>query len=221
MTELATNPRVFIRSLATRGATGGLARAALDAVDILDAGGFRTIIIETVGVGQDEVEIATASTTTVVVSAPGLGDDIQALKAGMLEIADIHVVSKCDRKDAYRTIADLKQMLAAGARLVETPEWRVPVIGVSAVADEGLDTLVEALLRHQTISSNGSGDARRARIAEFRISKTAELLVLDRLRKKLKPLCAEFAPEVIERRRDPYTVASQLIQLKGEMDLYE
>ena len=94
MSELGTDPGVFIRSMATHGATGGMARAAMDAVDILDVAGYDTIIIETVGVGQDEVEIARASHTTIVVSAPGLGDEIQAIKAGMLEIADIHVVSK-------------------------------------------------------------------------------------------------------------------------------
>ena len=115
MSDLALDPGIFIRSMATRGETGGLARATLDAVDILDVAGFDTIIIETVGVGQDEVEIARAAHTTVVVSAPGLGDEIQAIKAGILEIADIHVVSKCDRPDSNRTITDLKHMLALGA----------------------------------------------------------------------------------------------------------
>lgn len=114
MTELANDSGVFIRSMATRGATGGMARAALDAVDLMDVAGYRTIILETVGVGQDEVEVAHASDTTVVVSAPGLGDEIQAIKAGVLEIADIHVVSKCDRDDADRTLTDLKQMLTLG-----------------------------------------------------------------------------------------------------------
>jgi LAO/AO transport system kinase len=97
MTDLVLDPNVFIRSMATHGAVGGMAHAALDVVDILDLAGFDKIIIETVGVGQDEVEIAKSSHTTVVVSAPGLGDEIQAIKAGILEIADIHVVSKCDR----------------------------------------------------------------------------------------------------------------------------
>jgi LAO/AO transport system kinase len=106
MSELGLDSGVYIRSMATRGAVGGMARAALDAVDILDVAGFDPVIVETVGVGQDEVEIARASHTTVVVSAPGLGDEVQAIKAGMLEIADIHVVSKCDRSDANRTIMD-------------------------------------------------------------------------------------------------------------------
>ena len=100
MGDVCGDPGVFVRSMATRGALGGLARGTLDAVDILDAAGYEIVIIETVGVGQDEVDVARAAHTTVVVSAPGLGDDIQAIKAGILEIADIHVVSKCDRPDA-------------------------------------------------------------------------------------------------------------------------
>ena len=108
MSDLGGDPGVFVRSMATRGALGGLANGTLEAVDVLDAAGFDMVVIETVGVGQDEVEVARAAHTTVVVSAPGLGDDIQAIKAGILEIADIHAVSKCDRPDANRTIADLK-----------------------------------------------------------------------------------------------------------------
>ena len=114
MGDLGGDPGVFVRSMATRGALGGLARGTLEAVDVLDAAGYDIVVIETVGVGQDEVDVARAAHTTVVVSAPGLGDDIQAIKAGILEIADIHVVSKCDRPDANRTIADLKKH--AGAR---------------------------------------------------------------------------------------------------------
>jgi GTPase len=116
MGELAGDPGVYVRSMATRGALGGLARGTLEAVDVLDAAGFDVVMIETVGVGQDEVDVARAAHTTVVVSAPGLGDDIQAIKAGILEIADIHVVSKCDKPDANRTIADLKNMLALGLK---------------------------------------------------------------------------------------------------------
>jgi len=123
MGELAGDPGIFVRSMATRGALGGLAKGTLEAVDVLDAAGFDIVIIETVGVGQDEVDVARAAHTTVVVSAPGLGDDIQAIKAGILEIADIHVVSKCDRPDANRTIADLKMMLALGLTQMDTEKW--------------------------------------------------------------------------------------------------
>src|SRR5690348_3446801 len=181
MTEMASDPGVYIRSMATHGATGGLARAALDAVDILDVAGFDTIIIETVGVGQDEVEIARASHTTIVVSAPGLGDEVQAIKAGILEIADIHVVSKCDRNDANRTLVDLKQMLMLGATEVAAGAWTIPVIGTSAVSGEGLDELATALARHRGVAfATDAGARRRHSIADFRLRKTAEALVLER-----------------------------------------
>ena len=179
MGELGGDPGVFVRSMATRGALGGLARGTLEAVDILDAAGFDVVMIETVGVGQDEVDVARAAHTTVVVSAPGLGDDIQAIKAGILEIADIHVVSKCDRPDANRTIADLKNMLALGltfesagqkksgsemhfpdaavgfesarqGKYISDPDfWRPTVIATSALRDEGIAELLAAIDRHR------------------------------------------------------------------------
>ena len=179
MNELGGDPGVFVRSMATRGALGGLAAGALEAVDVLDAAGFDMVIIETVGVGQDEVEVARAAHTTVVVSAPGLGDDIQAIKAGILEIADIHAVSKSDRPDANKTIADLKMMLMlgltqldrsvsevqppvsevqlpetaprarAGSCTSDTVAWRPPVIATSALRGQGVDELLAAIDRHR------------------------------------------------------------------------
>ena len=174
MADLALDAGVYIRSMATRGAMGGMARAALDAVDILDVAGFGTIIIETVGVGQDEVEIARASHTTIVVSAPGLGDEIQAIKAGILEIADIHVVSKCDRSDANRTLTDLKSMLALGTVGKDKPEWTIPVIGVSSFSGEGFDDLIKAIDRHRHIAfETETGRQRQLSIARFRLQKPA------------------------------------------------
>ena len=125
MLDLSGDPGVFIRSMATRGALGGLARATLDVVDVLDAAGFDVVVIETVGVGQDEVDIVQAAHSVIVVSAPGLGDEIQAIKAGVLEIADIHVVSKCDRPEANETVADLRAMLRLGTLGRETASsWK-------------------------------------------------------------------------------------------------
>jgi LAO/AO transport system kinase len=212
MTELANDPGVYIRSMATRGATGGMARAALDACDILDVGGYGTIIIETVGVGQDEVEIAKASDTTVVVSAPGLGDEIQAIKAGVLEIADIHVVSKCDRDDANRTLVDLKQMLTLGALTQPKTDWKIPVIGVSAFNGEGLTSLLDAITRHWQLSQGTElGRRRRGRIADFRLQKTAETVLLERFHRASNGVRAGFASELAERTSDPYTMAQQLV----------
>ncbi len=212
MTEMAVDPGVYIRSMATHGATGGLARAALDAVDILDVAGFDTVIIETVGVGQDEVEIARASHTTVVMSAPGLGDEVQAIKAGILEIADIHVVSKCDRSDANRTLVDLKQMLMLGLAGAAPADWAVPVIGTSAISGEGLDELVTALGRHRHVAfETASGTARRLAIANFRLRKTAEDLLLARFGAAATEAGAALAPKLLRREADPYSLANELI----------
>jgi LAO/AO transport system kinase len=212
MTEMASDPGVYIRSMATRGETGGLARAALDAVDILDVAGFDTVIIETVGVGQDEVEIARASHTTVVVSAPGLGDEVQAIKAGILEIADIHVVSKCDRSDANRTLVDLKQMLMLGMTGAAAADWAVPVIGTSAISGEGLDDLAAALGRHRAVAfETAAGIKRRLAIADFRLRKTAENLVLVRFGDIFAQAGAALAARLLRRETDPYSLANELL----------
>ncbi|GHD24571.1 methylmalonyl Co-A mutase-associated GTPase MeaB [Tianweitania populi] len=212
MSDLANDAGVYIRSMATRGAMGGLARASLEAVDVLDLGGFDTIIIETVGVGQDEVEIAKASHTTIVVSAPGLGDDIQAIKAGMLEIADIHVVSKSDRSDANRTIADLKHMLTLGAAGAFKPEWQSPVLGVSSYASEGFDALLAAIARHRDVAfATESGKKRQQAIARFRLLKTAENLLSERFASSVGPIVPGFTDQLQQREGDPYTLASELL----------
>jgi LAO/AO transport system kinase len=212
MNELANDPGIFIRSMATRGATGGMARAALDACDILDVAGYGTIIIETVGVGQDEVEIAKASDTTVVVSAPGLGDEIQAIKAGVLEIADVHVVSKCDRDDANRTLTDLRQMLTLGALTHPKTAWKVPVIGVSAFTGEGVADLIDAIARHWQLSQSSElGRLRRRRVADFRLQKTAETVLLERFHRASEHVRPDLASALADRASDPYTMARQLV----------
>jgi LAO/AO transport system kinase len=214
MTELANDPGVFIRSMATHGATGGMARAALDAVDILDVAGYQTIILETVGVGQDEVEVAHASDTTVVVSAPGLGDEIQAIKAGVLEIADIHVVSKCDRDDALRTLTDLKQMLTLGTLTGPRRDWAIPVIAVSAYKDEGIEALLDSVALHKaTQARTTAGQERRCRVAEFRLHKTAQTLLLERFAKGSQAFAPQLSTSLATRVNDPYAAAQQLISL--------
>lgn len=212
MTDLVNDPGVYIRSMATRGTMGGMARATMDAVDILDVGGFDTVIIETVGVGQDEVEIARASDTTVVVSAPGLGDEIQAIKAGMLEIADIHLVSKSDRSDANRTMTDLKGMMTMGAMTAAKPEWTVPLIGISSYTGSGFDELIEALARHRDVAlKSETGRKRRVRIAGFRLEKTAENLLMERFARTSAALTPDFAERLQRHEGDPYSLASELV----------
>ena len=217
MADVALDPGVFIRSMATRGATGGMAHAALDVVDVLDVAGFDWIVIETVGVGQDEVEIAHASHTTVVVSAPGLGDEVQAIKAGILEIADIHVVSKCDRSDANRTMADLKMMLKDA--MPQDGNWRPPVVGISSLKAEGFEQLLDAITRHRDALSGQAGDKRRRAIARFRLSKTTETLTLERLRSLLRQRLDAAADALAVRQNDPYAEAEGLVrEFTGDQD---
>lgn len=210
MTDLALDPGVFIRSMATRGAVGGMAHAALDVVDILDVAGYDTIIIETVGVGQDEVEIANASHTTVVVSAPGLGDEVQAIKAGILEIADVHIVSKCDRSDANRTLTDLKMMLKDSISCRKPDDWITPVIGISSVTEEGFDTFIEALDAHRANLNGSEGVKKHGAISAFRLRKSAEAMLLEQFRASQN--ADQYIPRVLTRESDPYSVACTMVQ---------
>lgn len=222
MSNLAMDEGVYIRSMATRGSTGGLARSALAAVDILDAAGFDIVIIETVGVGQDEVEIARASHSVLVVSAPGLGDDVQAIKAGILEIADIHVVSKCDRADANRTITDLKTMLAMGISVAMKndpmrdkagkPLWQVPVVGTSSETGEGIRKLVETIDRHRDAHRTTElGPERLRRIAEYRTFKTAEDLLRSRFFASTSERVASMVDRISRRELDPFAASDELM----------
>lgn len=214
MNDIAGDPGIFIRSMATRGALGGLASATLDAVDILDAGGFDIILIETVGVGQDEVDVVRAAHTTVVVSAPGLGDDIQAIKAGVLEIADIHVVSKADRSDANKTVTELKQMLMMALADDMKGRWAVPVLPTSAETDIGLDALVDAIGEHRDhMERTGEIRTRRKTIAETRTLKIAESLLRARFAARRETDFREVLDQVSRRDRDPHHAALDLLEL--------
>ena len=217
MGDLGGDLGVFIRSLATQGAMGGLARPALDSVDVLDACGFDVVIVETVGVGQDEVDIAAAAHTVIVASPPGLGDGVQAMKAGVLEIADIHAVTKGDRPDADKTAADL-----AGAQDIglsgrqgggnAAGTWRVPVIATSAQDGRGIGDLVQAVLDHgQHLKDSGEVADRRRRTARMRLE-TAALERMRREFKRLAPEMTELVDDLAERRADPRQAAEQLIE---------
>ncbi|HBC06704.1 MAG TPA: methylmalonyl Co-A mutase-associated GTPase MeaB [Rhodospirillaceae bacterium] len=208
---------VFIRSLATQGAMGGLARPALDSVDVLDACGFQVVVIETVGVGQDEVDVAAAAHTVIVASPPGLGDGVQAMKAGILEIADIHVVTKADRADADQTAADLTgaQDLGLTGRQgqgVSGTGWRVPVIATSANTGKGIADLAQAVLDHGAhLAASGEDRARRRRIALMRLE-TAALDHMRREFKRLAPDMADLIDDLAERRADPRAAARLLME---------
>ena len=216
MLELAGDPGVYIRSMATRGALGGLARATLDVVDVLDVAGFDVVLIETVGVGQDEVDVVQAAHTVVVVSAPGLGDEIQAIKAGVLEIADIHVVSKCDRIEASETIADLRTMLRLGSLGRDShAAWKVPVVATSAQKHEGIDRLVEVIDSHRKhLAESGELVSRNRRILQMRILKAVEDIVRERLLRQNRDRLDRLIDSALDRELDPYTAARRLLPLR-------
>ncbi len=178
MNDLTLDPGVFIRSMATRGALGGLCRAGADAVDLMDAAGRSLILVETVGVGQDEVDVMRLAHTVLVVSVPGLGDDVQALKAGVLEIADVHVVNKADRDGADRIVAELRAMLT----LIPAPEeaWMPPVLSASAARDEGIEPIADALDGHMAyLKTSGELERRRRRIVTARVLRIAQDLIAE------------------------------------------
>jgi len=210
MQALADDPGVFIRSMATRGVLGGLAAATADAVAILDAAGKDVVLVETVGVGQDEVEIARAAHTVVVVSAPGLGDDVQTLKAGILEIADIHVVNKADRPGADRTVAELRSMLALPGGVAG---WSVPVLATCAASGGGVAELADALDRHHRwLVGSGGLDRRRRDIARHRLRALITALVHDRLDRPAAGSSFEAAVEALaQRATDPWTAARTVL----------
>ncbi|HKA86187.1 MAG TPA: methylmalonyl Co-A mutase-associated GTPase MeaB [Haliangiales bacterium] len=204
MQRHATDDGVFIRSLATRGHLGGLSRSTGDVVAVLDAMGFDVVIIETVGVGQDEVEIVSTAHTAVVVTVPGLGDDIQAIKAGILEIADVLVVNKADREGADRTVRDLTHMLDLRAG------EPVEIVKTTATTGQGIDELVAAIDRHRQ-KDDGSRRARDRAAAQLLD------LVRDRLNHAAQAALsargglAALAEDIAARRRDPYSVADEVV----------
>ncbi len=205
MQSLYTDPGVFIRSMATRGTMGGLARASRDAVDLLDAAGFEWVLVETVGVGQDEVDVVRTVDSVVVVTVPGLGDDIQAIKAGILEIADVFVINKADREGVERTARDLEMMLSIG----EHGEWLPPIVKTVAARDEGVDRVLAEIGRHREHLA-ASGEIERRRRSHLRL----------RVETILKERVVAAADRVLgvdrevergyEQRLDPYRVADRL-----------
>lgn len=209
MSELAGDSGVFIRSLATRGALGGLARAALDAVTVLDAAGCDVVVLETVGVGQAEVDVVSGAQSVAVVSVPGLGDGVQAIKAGLLETADVHVVNKSDREGAHRTVSELREMLRLSPR--RAGQWNVPVEQTVADRGEGVASLIERFDAHLAwMSRNGERERRMRRSATTRIRWAAEELVRDRLRSG-SPAFDTAVDEVAAKRTDPAAAARRLI----------
>jgi GTPase len=208
----AVDEGVFIRSMATRGHLGGLARATADAALVLDAAGKDIIIIETVGVGQDEVDIIRTADVSIVTLVPGTGDDVQALKAGIMEIADIFVVNKADREGAGRLAASIESNLTL--QTFGPGEWRPPILKTIATTGAGVPELVEAIWRFQK-RPEPAQSARQQRRSEFRLRELVAQQFMDRLeRGLLKPgELAAMVDRVAAREIDPYTAADELLAL--------
>lgn len=211
MQRHATDPQVFIRSLATRGNFGGLSKATGDVVDLLDAGGHDPILLETVGVGQDEIDIVRAADTVLVVLVPGLGDDIQALKAGVLEIADLFVINKADRPGAERLEQELRSMLALGG---SASHQATPILKTVATRGEGIDELVAAVQQHrEQAMASGATEQRRRERGERRFLALLRDRLVERALERLDEArgLEERIREIQERRIDPYTAVEQVL----------
>ena len=212
MQEHATDDGVFIRSMASRGHLGGLSWATPQALRVLSAAGCDVILVETVGVGQAEVEVAALADTTLVLLAPGMGDGIQAAKAGILEVADVFVVNKADRDGADSVVRDLRYMLSLGDRRTDEG-WRVPIVKTVASRGEGADEVVEQIERHGGwLVDNGQLEVRRRR----RAADEVEAIALTNLRERIGDLSgseslALLAGRVVSGELDPYTAADELV----------
>ncbi len=212
MQTLGLDTGVFIRSMATRGHLGGLARASVDAVSILDAAGYEKIIVETVGVGQDEVEIVKTADVSVVVLVPGMGDDVQAIKAGIMEISDVFVINKADREGVLRTEKELEALLSLAMR---PDHWSPPIVKTVATENKGIDALAAAVESYREFQSKAEASIeRRASVARWRILELmrerllARALSSDSAQSQLDAL----AHEVAEKRRDPYSAAEEFLE---------
>ena len=211
MQTLGLDEGVFIRSMATRGNLGGLARATVDAVAILDAAGYAKIIVETVGVGQDEVEIVKAADVSVVVVVPGMGDDIQAIKAGIMEIGDVFVINKADKEGVYSTEKELEALLSLASR---DDGWEPPIVKTVATENHGVKELAQAIDSYcqAQLGARVSSDRRRA-IARWRIIELLRESLLARVLASDSSVAMlnRLADEVATRRRDPYSAVEEII----------
>ena len=207
MQSHATDPEVFIRSMATRGHLGGIALATPEAMRVLEAAGKDIVIIETVGVGQSEVEITDACDTTLVVVNPGWGDAVQAAKAGLMEIADVFVVNKADRPGAQDSVRELKQMLE-----MSESEWKPEIVETVATKGEGIDELWAAVEKHRAWQEErGSLEERRRR----RVEREIKDIAVERFRRRIEtehgPELLRLTEEVLARRIDPYQAVERLL----------
>ncbi len=210
MATLGLDKNVFIRSMATRGNLGGLARATVDAVAILDAAGFDKVIVETVGVGQDEVEIVKAADVSVVVLVPGMGDDVQAIKAGIMEIGDVFVINKSDREGVLRAEKELKALL----ELAHRPDnWMPPVVRTVATESKGIEILAEAVKAFYDFQRTAKNPERKKAIARWRLLELLREKLLENLLRKngTSEKLDKMAAEIAEKKTNPYAAVEEII----------
>ena len=214
MQDHATDPDVFIRSMASRGQLGGLSAAVPQALRVLDAARCDVVLVETVGVGQAEVEIASLADTTLLVLAPGLGDGIQAAKAGIIEIADVFVVNKADRDGADQVARDLRYMQSLGGRHSDAGAWRPPIVKTVAARGEGVDEVLAALEKHRAwMDKHGELERRR----QARAAAEIEAIALGTVKQRFADVhrsaaLGDAAARVVAGETDPYTAADKLVE---------
>ncbi len=211
MSTLGLDKNIFIRSMATRGNLGGLSRATVDAVAILDAAGFDKVIVETVGVGQDEVEIVKTADVSVVVLVPGMGDDIQAIKAGIMEIGDVFVINKADREGVLRTEKELEALLSLAMR----PDfWHPPIVKTIATESKGIEDLSKAIESYYEFQKTGENLERRKAIARWRLLELLqEKLLTDVLnRNGTNEKLDRLAQEIAEKKTNPYSAVEEILR---------
>jgi LAO/AO transport system kinase len=211
MTDLYTDKGVYIRSMATRGFLGGLAKATNDVVDILDAAGFDVVLVETVGVGQDEVEVVRTVQTNLVVLVPGMGDDIQAIKAGIMEIGDVFVVNKADRPGADKTVTEVTMMMSL---VEEHGDWVPPIVKTVASRKEGITDLDEAVVKHfDYLTASGELDRRNRDRVRIRIETQLKERFMDRLIGNTigRDQYEQLLDDVLRKRNNPHDAAESVL----------
>jgi LAO/AO transport system kinase len=216
MQEHFSDPGIYIRSMATRGSLGGLARTTADVATVLDAAGRDLLLIETVGVGQDEVEVVRVANITVVILVPGMGDDVQTIKAGIMEIADIFVINKSDRDGADRVEREIRAMQSLATR---SDKWTPPIAKTVAVDGKGVEELAEAIAEYEAyLEKENLALARKVQNWRQRLVEMLRDALLDRARSQLTDNdLSRYAAEVAERKLDPYTLVEEIVGRAGKV----
>ncbi len=212
MEQAVESHSIFVRSMASRGALGGLSNATADALDVLDAFGFSHVLVETVGVGQGEVDIARTAHTSVVVLVPGMGDEVQVMKAGILEIADLFVINKADRPGVHSLERELRILLTLNPAVEK--HWKIPILRTVAIKSTGIEELIDGVAKHREwLAKSGRGEERAQSHMSERIIKLCSQIIIERLRNNFGRRFDEVLKQCLLRERDPHSAAEELCRL--------